>query len=163
MRRLELLDAARFLAAVSVMLFHYTFNGVRNGKISSISAFDQLADVTKYGYLGVEFFFIVSGFVIAFSYKGRTAGQFLTSRVVRIFPIFWAGVLFTTLVSLRFGVNGMAVTLPQVLANFTLVPQVFGYGFVDGVYWTLVYECFFYAIIFGLMFVCGTQAVDRFF
>ena len=56
MKRLELLDFTRFIAVIMVVLFHYTFNGIVNGKIGSISHSPWLIEITKYGYLGVELF-----------------------------------------------------------------------------------------------------------
>jgi peptidoglycan/LPS O-acetylase OafA/YrhL len=50
MRRLELLDYARFFAAIIVVLFHYTFNGIANGKIDSLEHIDSLIEFTKYGH-----------------------------------------------------------------------------------------------------------------
>ena len=51
MKRLELLDYTRFIAVIMVVLFHYTFNGIVNGKIGSISHSPWLIEITKYGYL----------------------------------------------------------------------------------------------------------------
>ena len=59
MKRLDLLDYTRLFAALSVMCFHYLFNGIGNGKISSLTHIDGLIDVAKYGYLGVELFFMM--------------------------------------------------------------------------------------------------------
>ena len=56
MKRLALLDYGRFFAVIIVVLFHYTFNGIANGKISSISHIPSVIAFTKYGYLGVELF-----------------------------------------------------------------------------------------------------------
>jgi peptidoglycan/LPS O-acetylase OafA/YrhL len=65
--RLQWLDYARFCAAFSVLSFHYLFMGATNGKIRSISGFDPLGGIAAYGYLGVDIFFIISGFVIIYS------------------------------------------------------------------------------------------------
>lgn len=66
MKRLELLDYSRFFAAIIVVAFHYTFNGINNGKIASIDYMPSVVSITKYGYIGVELFFMVSGYVIFF-------------------------------------------------------------------------------------------------
>lgn len=151
MKRLELLDYSRFIAAIFVILFHYFFNGIVNGKISSISQISELVDFVKYGYLGVEFFFMISGYVIFFSANRKSAGDFLTSRALRLFPAFWVAVMFTSVVALFIQNSLMSVSPAQFLANLTMFPHVFGYDFVDGVYWTLQYEWKFYFAVFALL------------
>ena len=155
MRRIELLDYGRFVATICVGAFHYLFNGIQNGKISSLTHIPALVEFAKYGYLGVEFFFMISGYVIFFSANHKTAGQFLAARAVRLYPAFWAAVIFTTVVAQFWGGMKMSVSFPQAIANLTMFPKLFGYEFVDGVYWTLQYEWMFYfavctALIVGI-------------
>lgn len=156
MRRLELLDYGRFFAAIIVVLFHYTFNGIANGKIDSIVHISPLIDFTKYGYLGVELFFMISGFVIFHSAKNRTPAQFAVSRAVRLYPSYWFAVVFTSIFALYWGGDSMSVYPSQVIVNLTLLQNYLGIGHVDGVYWTLVYEIKFYAIVFVLL-IAGLQ------
>ena len=47
----------------------------------------------------------------------------------------------------------MSVTLPQFLANLTMLPSMFGYGYVDGVYWTLEFELRFYLLVLFFLIV----------
>lgn len=96
MKRLQLLDYSRFIAAIMVVLYHYTFNGIENGKISTISHDESLVFFTKYGYLGVELFFMISGYVIFKSATGRTASEFAVGRATRLYPAYWFAVLFTS-------------------------------------------------------------------
>ena len=150
MKRLELLDCGRFIAACCVMMFHYFYNGISNLKISSIRHVPEIVSVAKYGYLGVEFFFMISGYVIFFSARNRSASEFAVSRAVRLFPAFWAAVLFTSTVAYFWGAPSMSVGLSQMLTNLTMIPQFFGFAYVDGVYWTLQLELSFY----GLVLLC---------
>ncbi len=99
MKRLELLDYGRFIAALCVLASHYLYNGILTGKINSIAPMPEVADIVKYGYLGVDFFFIISGYVIFFSAQNKSAGDFLTSRALRLFPAFWVAVLLTSTVA----------------------------------------------------------------
>lgn len=145
--RLLALDWMRFLAAGSVLCFHYLFNGVYNGKIDSIG-YSPAAAVAKYGYLGVDLFFLISGFVIAYSVRGKTARQFAVSRGVRLYPAFWVAVLITATVTVFLGHGPLSVTPVQVLANLTMVHQLLGQPSVDGVYWTLFVELQFYGLVF---------------
>jgi peptidoglycan/LPS O-acetylase OafA/YrhL len=153
MRRLELLDYGRFFAAIIVVLFHYTFNGIANGKIDSIIHVDSLIDITKYGYLGVELFFMISGFVIFHSATNRTPAQFVVSRATRLYPSYWFAVIFTSIFALYWGGDSMSVYPSQIIANFTLLQNYLGIGHVDGVYWTLVYEIKFYSLVFFILII----------
>ncbi|MEJ8801334.1 acyltransferase family protein [Pontibacter sp. H249] len=156
MKRLELLDYGRFFAALCVVLFHYTYDGIENGKITSISLNEELSEITKYGYFGVQLFFMISGYVIFYSARNRTASQFAVSRAARLYPLFWFAVLITSFFALAWGGPKMAVTPSQVLANLTMMPRFLGYDLVDGVYWTLALELKFYILVF-IFILLGLQ------
>ena len=140
--RIVALDLIRFLAALSVVLYHYISRPESN-------AYPFISEFTKYGYLGVPLFFIISGFVIALSANNRTALQFGVSRFVRLYPALWAGVIFTAIIVVI--ITGKQYTVSQILANFTLLNDYIGIDDVDGVYWTLKAELKFYACIFLLL------------
>lgn len=156
MKRLELLDYGRFIAAIFVVLFHYTVHGITSGKIDSAMYIEPLALFTRYGYLGVELFFMISGFVIFHSSQNRTPGQFAVSRAVRLYPLYWFAVLFTGVISLKFGGDLMSVYPTQIIINFTMLQNYLGFDHVDRVYWTLVYEVKFYLLVF-LLLILGLQ------
>lgn len=137
----------RFFAAIYVLFFHYFFNGISNGKISSFSEYPFLKDFAKYGYLGVYFFFIISGFVISLSMQGRTISQFAQSRILRLWPPFILCMTITTIIRLLSNNPEFAVTWKQYAANLTIMPQYFGEKRIDGVYWTLSLEIWFYLYI----------------
>lgn len=147
MKRIALIDYARFVAAMSVMAYHYLFNGILNGKISSLRHHSDVAFLAKYGYLGVDLFFMISGYVIFFSAVNRTPEKFAVNRVVRLYPAFIVAVFFTSFFSMFWGGNQMSVSLLQVIANLTMMAPSFGQPFIDGVYWTLLYEIRFYALV----------------
>src|SRR4051812_29624865 len=94
--RLRELDLLRFVAAAAVMLHHFT--GVPapewpGGNARSICP--GLGEVTRFGFLGVELFFLISGFVILMSAWARRVGDFAVSRFVRLFPAYWVSVLLS--------------------------------------------------------------------
>lgn len=157
MKRMELLDYGRFVAAICVLAFHYLFNGIQNGKISSVTYVPSIVYYVKYGFLGVEFFFMISGYVIFISAKSRTASEFAVSRAVRIYPAFWVAVVLTSVVAQFWGGTQMPVSFFQAIANLTMLPGLFGYGFVDGVYWTLQFELKFYFLVFFCL-MAGLQS-----
>lgn len=147
--RIYPLDAFRGLAAMSVVLFHYSTHyadhpnfGFQNGR-----PFDF-----PWGYLGVPFFFMVSGFVIFMSMR-RTKRplDFVFSRLSRLYPTFWAGVLVTTLVVAATALPGAERTWGEILVNLTMFHEFFGVRAVDGVYWTLTVEMIFYGLMLGVL------------
>ncbi|MDT3251092.1 acyltransferase [Serratia sp. root2] len=153
MKRLELLDYGRLFAALMVVLFHYTFNGINNGKVYTIDFIPHLSEITKYGYLGVELFFMISGYVIFYSAKNRTAAKFASSRVTRLYPAYWFAVIFTSIFAYFLGGSMMSTNLSTVLVNLTMLQSLLGVENVDGVYWTLIFELKFYLLIFALLFI----------
>lgn len=160
--RNNLLDVYRFIAAIMVVIYHYAFNGIANGKVTEISYI--LEDVTKYGYLGVELFFIISGFVIYNSISSSTPSRFITSRFLRLYPAYWFCLIFTSIVIIIFGMEfQFNISLYEVLVNFTMFQQLLGVDHVDGVYWTLTYELLFYLLIFMIFFLSNQKILQSFF
>lgn len=156
MKRLELLDYGRFFAAIIVVLFHYTFNGINNGKITSITYPSGIINLSKYGYLGVDLFFMISGYVIFFSAQSGSASKFAVSRAIRLYPAYWFAVLFTSFFALQWGGELMSVYPRQIFANLSMLQSFIGFPHVDGVYWTLVYEITFYFAVLALL-LAGLQ------
>jgi len=158
--RLYVLDGLRLIAAMGVVGWHWVgverFPAVWHGLPSELMPKAHL--VGAYSWTGVELFFLISGFVICMSCWGRTPGQFVTSRVVRLFPAYWVSVLMTAAVLLLvptiWGDNTHRPTLSRILTNLTMVNMPLGVDNLDPVYWTLWSEMRFY-VLFGLMLVFG--------
>ena len=66
----------------------------------------RAARSTSFGYLGVELFFLISGFVILMSVWNRAPGAFGVSRVVRLFPAYWFSVVLAMIVLFTTGAAG---------------------------------------------------------
>lgn len=81
--RYELLDGLRGVAAFAVIWYHFF-------EAFATTPVDQRMN---HGYLAVDFFFVLSGFVIGYAYDGRwrnngmSAGQFMLRRVIRLHPL----------------------------------------------------------------------------
>jgi peptidoglycan/LPS O-acetylase OafA/YrhL len=146
--RITELDLVRFLAAMAVVLFHYTArSGPAWGGEDPLDLFPALSEVSRYGFLGVQLFFIISGFVILMTAMGRDTPSFVTARITRLFPAYIFCVIVTSVVVTLFPRVGQDVTLLQVLTNFTMLQDGLGVAPVDGVYWTLWAELRFYFLI----------------
>jgi peptidoglycan/LPS O-acetylase OafA/YrhL len=130
----------RFAAAISVTGYHF---GPLFGRVLDLAP--SLIAPLRFGFLGVELFFMISGFVIGMSVQGRTWRSFLVHRVVRLYPTFWFALALSAL-SFVF-VSGHPTTIHTFLANVTMLPGYLGAPFIDDVYWTLGVEWKFYAIM----------------
>jgi len=148
--RLQILDLVRVVAALSVVLYHYLYRGWMSDGLSDVD-FNQYDGFFKYGYLGVQLFFMISGFLVTMSSDGRSWQGFVIGRVARLYPAYWVCLLVTMLFIYsiddgRFYVSGL-----DALANLTMISKLFGVVFVDGAYWTLIYELVFYFWVFILL------------
>ncbi|HYG32218.1 MAG TPA: acyltransferase [Methylophilaceae bacterium] len=148
------IDAVRFLAAVLVMFFHYGFwvgfktttsaHQISQGLVS----YPELFEWTKFGWIGVQVFFVISGFVIAYSAEKATAYRFLIARVVRLFP---AAIICAT-ISLIAGLLVHYTSYPELFIAYAKSVTLWPQGpWIDDSYWTLAIELFFYALVFVLI------------
>ncbi|MGN2499270.1 acyltransferase family protein [Serratia nevei] len=144
--RLEYVDSIRGLAAIGVVIAHF----IVPLYLSSSVIFHDFIDIGK---IGVVLFFIISGFIIPFSFKEKNGGvkAFLISRFFRLYPAYWVS-LFIFLVVSYF--VGTAYPTHQILSNITMFQSAFGVRDIVGVYWTLFIELVFYALCVFL-FVMG--------
>ncbi|MFF0535325.1 acyltransferase family protein [Streptomyces coelicoflavus] len=146
--RLAALDGLRFLAALSVVFFHFvgqvpsTMETIWGRPVDTV--FPEAHGYFAYGRLGVELFFLISGFVICMSAWGRTPRDFFISRVTRLYPMYWAAILISGCV-IFFADNPFGHPSPRVLfANLTMLQTPLGVEHLDSVYWTLWPELCFY-------------------
>ncbi len=154
--RVAVLDGLRLVAALMVATFHYTGHDMYVNKAWGVPAntlFGGLRHFSSYGWMGVELFFLISGFVICMSSWGRTAGSFARSRLIRLFPAYWPAVLITTAVVTVWPVMQHHLRLHQVLINLTMLQEPAGVKSVDGAYWTLWVEARFYLLFAVAMLV----------
>jgi peptidoglycan/LPS O-acetylase OafA/YrhL len=122
-RRAEIrqLTGVRFLAAIWVVLYHFQF--MIFGLVPELRPAGFLFDA---GYLAVDLFFVLSGYIIAYQYLaafpgGRgTPGQyrrFLIKRLARIYPLQFVTLLIAVAVILTGVLLGVAIPYPE---NFTV-------------------------------------------
>ncbi|MCH5229516.1 MAG: acyltransferase [Muribaculaceae bacterium] len=145
--RFEILDGMRGVAAIIVVIFH----------IFEIHSKGPALQIINHGYLAVDFFFALSGFVIGYAYddrwkKGMTLSTFFKTRVIRLQPMMILGVTLGAL-TYYFGLAQIESTTVKTLLliwllSCLLIPVTrqmdirgWGEGYaLDGPQWTLAFE-----------------------
>jgi len=157
------LDGLRGLAAISVLLFHAT-------------DFFRTGSLLPHGFLAVDMFFILSGFVIALNYeaalcRGLQMGRFLQARGRRLLPIYWLGAAFNLAVFIGMAMSGywpgysaLMVWVVVPLLTLTLMPVfgVPGNGFSPAmlnVTWSLLIEWLVNIVYASRLFRCRTRTL----
>jgi peptidoglycan/LPS O-acetylase OafA/YrhL len=153
--KIPVVEYLRGLAALSVAWFHLT----------NSHPWGVTRAAGHLGWLGVEVFFVISGFVLPLSIWSRFGTKyrladftgFFARRIVRIEPPYLASVLLAAgLWILSAGLPGFRGEQPelsvgQLLSHIAYLPSVLGYPSLQPIYWTLGYEFCFYIVI-GLLF-----------
>ncbi|WP_338053838.1 acyltransferase [Tardiphaga robiniae] len=148
--RVQALDLLRLVAVAAVVFYHYGFWGPSSHDAPQV-ALPWMAGFAQYGFLGVPVFFIISGFVIAYSAEGRTATGFAIARFSRIYPTFLFCMTVTFLAILTLGSPHFDTSVAQWFANLVIAAPALGHPYMDGAYWSLVIEVSFYAWVAVLM------------
>lgn len=150
------LDAIRGLAALSVVLFHYTWQYKKLFPDAAAVPFG----LEGLGF-GVEIFFGISGFVILMTLgRTRTAGDFIVSRFARLFPAYWIGILITTLAVNWAGLSQFVQPPWVVLINATMLQGHLLLPLVEAAYWSLSVELSFYAWMLLLWRLRGLDHIE---
>ncbi len=144
--RLYEIDLLRIVAALMVVAFHYSFFAPMTMERAAFE-FPELDGATRYGYLGVQLFLLISGFVILLSAERSSAADFAAARIGRLMPAYWAAASLTALVVAADGDPVMRVTFLDWAVNLTMLQQFVGVRHIDPVYWTLIVLVKFYALV----------------
>jgi peptidoglycan/LPS O-acetylase OafA/YrhL len=150
-QRISIIEAMRGLAAASVALFHF-----------SVQLDLAARDAFFYGWVGVDVFFVISGFVIPLSLYGRgytiqQFPQFMMRRLVRLEPPYLVSIILVLAVwHLSAAAAGPTANAPdyswtQVASHLLYAVPLTPFSWVSPVYWSLAYEFVFY-IVTGLTF-----------
>lgn len=145
-QRIGVINALRAFAALAVAWGHFVAG---QGKYLGLSG--------KYGYLGVDIFFVISGFVIPWSlyrsnYTLRDYPRFMVKRNVRLYPPYLASIaisiLATNLILVPlFHIPRMTMTGRDLLLHFAYLNDLFHVRWVNVVYWTLAVEFQWYLLV----------------
>ncbi len=155
-KRMPTPDCLRGIASFAVAWFHFT-----HGNPTFLPAGWLKASGT-WGWLGVQMFFVISGFVIPYSlYKGRYSlknfSRFLVKRVSRLDPPYIAGIFlvvalaYLSATSSSFRGARPHFTFSQLALHLGYLNSVAGKPWINPVFWSLGVE-FQYYLLIGCMF-----------
>lgn len=156
--RFRELDGLRGIAALAVVLLHFTvvFEQIFPGH-------EPLGVSFPYGGLGVQLFFLISGYVILMtSRRYGHPGEFLRARAIRLYPTYWVSLTLTVLVVFGLGVDRLFRPFWEIASNYTMFQSFVGIRDFDGVYWSLAREMVFYLLIALTLWVCRRKVPDWF-
>lgn len=144
-RKLTGIEAARGIAATMVVFYHAARHLNLNFGVMPLNG------VAQFGHAGVDFFFVLSGFIIFYVHskdvgKPSILATYFERRFIRIYPLFW----FSLAISLGLTYFSSTMAFPgpiTILQHATLLP----FGGDVGVAWTLQHEIMFYLIFAGVL------------
>lgn len=145
---LTTLQAGRALAAIAVVCFHAHIYFIPERLYPGAS----VSRIFNFGYAGVEYFFVLSGFIMLLVHRKdigspERANRFAKKRIVRILPFYWVVLLslFALLLS-QWPETADRLGIQRLLHSFFLIPMPDGSPLLIGAAWTLTHEFLFYAV-----------------
>jgi peptidoglycan/LPS O-acetylase OafA/YrhL len=157
--RLQVLDAFRAVAIFSVIAFHYLWCWAPPAYPHNLYGYGRVySHWLSLGTLGVQFFFMISGFVILMTLEScRTLPEFWFRRFARLYPAYVLVMLASYAITHFFGPLELRSTATDLLAGFVFMPpDLAGGTFVDLAFWSLLVEGQFYLSV-GLIFMAARQ------
>ncbi|MGV3638603.1 MAG: acyltransferase family protein, partial [Flavobacteriales bacterium] len=154
-----ILDPMRGVAALAVVIFHYL------GSVLPTLRPNGVEHIVEYGKLGVQVFFVISGFVIPYAmqrsgYIWSGWWRFMLRRFVRIAPPAYIAALAMIMFHLlSLVVNGRPIdgdpfpgfSFAAIFGNLTFTAEYLGVHWYNFVYWSLTVEFEFYLVIAAIM------------
>jgi len=154
-QRIKSIEASRGIAALLVVLYHAS----AFMQVQEYFDFVPIGGVVDFGFSGVDFFFILSGFIILTANRnnlGRagTAGPYLVKRIIRIYPIYWfvCALLIPAYFLLPIARIGYETEIAAIIGSLALFPM--DHHPILAIAWTLNHEMLFY-LLFVLLIVGG--------
>jgi peptidoglycan/LPS O-acetylase OafA/YrhL len=135
--RLQELDSLRGIACLMVFFFHHSIRFIPDDKHY----------IFHFGYLGVQLFFMISGFVIFLTLERSNWLDFVVHRFTRLYPAYWICVLITFFVMNLSPFSIERIPNFMLYFNLTMFQHWFGIRDLDLAYWTLNLELSFYVIM----------------
>ncbi len=140
--KLNSVQALRAIAAMSVMVTHLHY--------------------LEHGAVGVDIFFVISGFIMCHVMDGNAA-TFFMKRVFRLVPLYWAATIGVYVVALLAPalLNSTTADVSHLLKSLLFIPYIKGNGATTPMLflgWTLNYEMYFYSIFSIALWLVGRRA-----
>jgi peptidoglycan/LPS O-acetylase OafA/YrhL len=157
------LQVLRGIAAISVAFYH-VYIILMQPEYGGNVVFQPFA---RFGFLGVSFFFALSGFIIFTAHwkdlgTPRSIPTYLYKRVTRVYPVYWVYLTcFILAGAAGIGYPDFSWAPANLISSYLLIPFVSDMTLPLKVAWTLVYEIRFY-IFFIVLLVFGFRAIWAF-
>jgi peptidoglycan/LPS O-acetylase OafA/YrhL len=165
--RLSSLQCLRAIAAWLVVFHHYSQGVFDNDMSASLFGAGFGHFFHYYGKLGVDIFFVISGFIMFYSLnnnKDRSPQVFLIHRVIRVVPVYWFYTFLLVVISLCSFVEMRTEFTPiSLFKSLFFIPHnnpsehLGAFPFLT-VGWTLNFEMFFYALLASMLFLFKRKA-----
>jgi peptidoglycan/LPS O-acetylase OafA/YrhL len=165
-QRIEILDPLRGLAALAVAWFHFTHGNkdfLQPGWLHSSG---------NYGWLGVEAFFVISGFIIPYSlWRGDFQLRehwktFILKRIIRLDPPYLATIMliivlaYASTVAPGFRGEAPSFSFAQLTLHLGYLNALFDYDWLNPAFWTLAIEFQFYILAASVFPLVGHDRRD---
>ena len=163
--RNETVDALRGAAALAVCFFHFTSGQSYFAEVS------YLRPAGAFGWIGVEVFFVISGFIVPYAMKQANYTlslwpRFMAKRLIRLEPPYLVSIVLVMALGLASsvapGFRGPPIdwSVPLIAAHLGYINAFVGMPWINPVYWSLAIE-FQYYVLVGLAlpaFCAGSPA-----
>lgn len=164
----QFIDALRGFGALWVV-FRHSDPDIRISQFTSILP-EWFVDIAfRWGRLGVAIFFVLSGFLIAYSFQNKKINfaylkNFIIRRFVRLSPAYYISIFIALCISFvadyikgeSFEPMGKPLSFLRVIAHLFYVQDIFKLHHIDDVYWTLCLEVQFF-LVFCILFSLAQQ------
>jgi peptidoglycan/LPS O-acetylase OafA/YrhL len=156
--KLPFIHGLRGFASTAVAIYHcYHSTPVSAQVAATVPAVTD--HVVNLGFLGVDMFFVISGFVIALTLYKRLSsigewGRFFVRRQLRLDPPYWTAIVLTIVSGIAVnrvnaGAGAPVPSASDVVAHLFYLQEFLGIKQIVGVFWTLCFEVQFY-LFFGV-------------
>ena len=173
-KRIGILDGFRTVAILAVMLFHYYSRWIPPWNSVSLYPYGDKYNYFGLGYLGVQFFFIISGFVIFYTLEQTPVfGDFWKKRLIRLYP---ALLIISVIIFVFFLAFDGSNVFPEshsiynfqfsltfinpTLFNLLFHPHHFVFYYLNGSFWSLWPEVQFY-VLASILFYLNKEKFTR--
>lgn len=151
------LNSIQFLRAVAALMVVYDHSMTLQNSYGA-SYQQNFFELSRFGCIGVDLFFVISGFIITFvanNYQGKSQGlYFLEKRFYRINPIYYILTLTALAINLIQNIQPISLSIKTLFDSLLIVPikgDINDHNLLLGPGWTLIFEWLFYLLFFFII------------